>query len=294
MTQAQDTKAGRLGMGVKRTSFARLSLYGFLLLALVSWGYILAGNDSGLFEFSSQKTWSNASKFIQQLAGADSTATPAYLQPGRWWETGKLAYDTLVMSVLAIGIAGGLVLLTFLPGARNVGSGELGGAPSLPWNVLYYVVRLTFAVTRAVPELVWALLIVFFLSPGILAGAVALGLHNYGVVGKLSAEVVENLDPGPARALRGAGASNLQMLLYGIIPQALPHFLTYLLYRWEVVIRTTVVVGFVSAGGLGRELRLSLSYFHYTDVAQIIIWYLVLVIGVDLISAGLRRLARFE
>ena len=294
MTQASGGAVGRRATGGGRISFARLSLYGFLLLAVLSWGFILLGSDSGLSEFSSQKTWSNVSSFLQQLAGTDSDAEPAYLQPGRWWETAKLAYDTLVMSVLAMGIAGGLVLLTFLPGARNVGNGELGGAPSRRWNALYYLVRLTFALTRAVPELVWALLLVFFLSPGILAGAVALGLHNYGVLGKLSAEVVENLDPAPARALRGAGASNLQMLLYGIIPHALPHFITYMLYRWEVVIRTTVGVGFVSAGGLGRELRLSLSFFHYTDVAQIIIWYLILVIGVDLTAAWMRRLARLE
>ena len=65
------------------------------------------------------------------------------------------------------------------------------------------------------------------------------------------------------------------MLAYGIIPQAMPQFLTYLLYRWEVLIRTTVVVGFVSAGGLGREFRLSLSFFQYTDVALMILWYLV-------------------
>ena len=133
------------------------------------------------------------------------------------------------------------------------------------------------------------MVIVFFLSPGILPGAVALAVHNYGVVGRLSAEVVENLEPGPARALRAAGASNFQMLLYSIFPQALPHFLTYLLYRWEVIIRTTVVVGFVSAGGLGREFRLSLSFFHYTDLALLIMWYLVLVIAVDLLSAWLRR-----
>ena len=82
----------------------------------------------------------------------------------------------------------------------------------------------------------------------------------------------------------------MQLLPYSILPQALPQFLTSLLYRWEVVIRTTVVVGFVTAGGLGREFRLSLSYFHYTDVALIIVWYLLLVVAVDLISAVLRRL----
>jgi phosphonate transport system permease protein len=84
------------------------------------------------------------------------------------------------------------------------------------------------------------------------------------------------------------------MLLYGILPQALPQFMTYLLYRWEVVIRTTVVVGFVSAGGLGREFILRLNWFHYTDVTLIIIWYLALVVGVDLLSAWLRKMARSE
>ena len=82
------------------------------------------------------------------------------------------------------------------------------------------------------------------------------------------------------------------MLLYGIIPQVLPQFLTYFLYRWEVVIRTTVVVGFVAAGGLGREFRLSMSFFDYDRVGLLLVWYLILVLGVDLIAAGLRRLAR--
>ena len=222
--------------------------------------------------------------------GLTGGGRPAFFDLGRWGETGKLAYKTLMMSVLAIGLAGFGVLVTFLPAARNVSNGELGGSPSLALGVLYHVLRLFFAFTRAVPELIWAMVIVFFLSPGILPGAIALGLHNYGIVGKLSAEVVENMDPGPARALRSAGAGNIQMLAYGIIPQAMPHFLTYLLYRWEVVIRTTVVVGFVSAGGLGQEFRLNLSFFQYTDVFLIILWYLILVLAVDLLSAFLRRM----
>ena len=271
-------------------TFARGSLYGFVLLAVVSWGYILGATDSGAPDLISAKSWSNAGRFAGQLGGLGSATRPAYLQPERWMETGRLAYHTLAMSVLAIGLAGLAVLPTFLPGARNVSNGDLGGAPSRSWTALYYLVRLTFTLTRAVPELVWAMVIVFFLSPGVLPGAVALALHNYGVLGKLSAEVVENLDPGPARSLRASGAGNFQMLLYGILPQALPQFLTYLLYRWEVVIRTTVVVGFVSAGGLGREFRLSLSFFYYTDLTLIIVWYLILVIAVDLVSAGLRRL----
>ena len=275
-------------------SFARASLYGFALLVVVSWGFILLEGDSGFADLFTAKTWQNAGRFVTQLLGADSSGTPAFLQAGEWWEKGKLAYNTLAMSVLAIGIAGAGALLTLMPAARNVSSGEMGGPPSRAGRLLYFLVRMSFTFTRGVPELVWAMIIVFFLSPGVLLGAIALGLHNFGIVGRLTAEVVENLDPAPARALRAAGASNMQIFFYGILPRALPQFTTYLLYRWEVVIRTTVVVGFVSAGGLGREFRLSLSFFHYTEVFLIILWYLLLVIGVDLLSAWLRRRVRFE
>lgn len=274
-------------------TFARASAYGFLALVAISWGYILQGADSGIADVVSGQTWSNAGRFLRDLLGLDMDTKPAYLQLDQWAEKGKLAYHTLAMSVLAISIAGIGALLTFVPGARNVSDGDLGGTPSRTGRTMYFFIRSIFAFTRAVPELVWALIIVFFLSPGVVPGALALALHNYGVLGKLSSEAVENMDPAPARAIRSTGASNFQMLSYVVLPQVLPQLLTYLLYRWEVVIRTTVVVGFVSAGGLGRDFRLSLSFFHYTELALIIVWYLILVVGVDLVSAWLRRLARF-
>ena len=198
------------------------------------------------------------------------------------------------MSILAIGFAGIGVLLTFLPAARNVATGELSptrrGSAGL--RAMYFLVRGVFIFTRGVPELVLAMIIVFFLSPGILPGAIALGLHNYGILGKLSAEVVEDLDTRPARALRASGAGSFQMLAYAIMPQVLPQFITYLLYRWEVVIRTTIVVGFVSAGGLGHDFRLSMSFFHYTDVALLLIWYIILVVCVDILCSWLRQRVR--
>lgn len=279
---------------LRSITFARLSLYAFLAMAVAAWAYLFASGDTGLGNLFERQTWSYASRFISQLMGLEVEGTPAFLQLSQWWVTAKLAYNTLAMSVLAMGIAGVGAFLTFMPAARNVSNGDLGNAPSKVGTVFYHLFRGSYAFSRAIPELVWAMLIIFFLSPGILPGAIALGLHNLGIVGRLTAEVVENLDPAPARALRASGAGLFQILLYAVIPQALPHFITYLLYRWEVVIRTTVVVGFVNAGGLGREFRLNLSFFHYDEVALIIMWYLALVIGVDLLSAWLRRLARFD
>ena len=278
----------------RRMTFARGSLYAFMLLAAASWAFIVFWDAEGFSGLFAAGSWGNGVRFLESLIGLDSDTAPAYLEAGRWLETGKLAAETLAMSLLAIGIAGAGAFATLLMAARNVSDGTLGGRPSNAGRIAYHLTRGSYTFSRGVPELVLAMIIVFFLSPGILPGAVALGLHNYGIVGRLTAEVVENLDPAPARALRASGAGNMQVLLYGILPQAVPQFITYLLYRWEVIIRTTVVVGFVTAGGLGREFTLRLSWFHYTDVTLLIIWYLLLVAGVDLLSAYLRRVARAE
>ena len=275
---------------LRHMSFAKGSLVLFGIFIIVSWIFIFLPGDSGFVELFRLETWTNIKIFILRLTGTESDLTPAFFQVDRWIATSKLAYQTLAMSILAMAIAGIGAFLTMVWAARNVSNGDLGGVPSRFGQVMYYLVRANYVVSRAVPELVWAMIIVFFLSPGILPGALALGFHNLGIVGRLTAEVIENLDPSSSVSLRSAGASNSQILMYGIMPQAMPHFITYLLYRWEVVIRTTVVVGFVSAGGLGREFILRLNWFHYTDVTLILIWYLLMVIGVDLLSSWLRKI----
>ena len=277
-----------------RFNVLRWSAYTMALLVISAWAFILLEGNSGLTDLFRERTWDNAGRFIASLAGSGSDGPSPFAQADRWSETGRLALNTLAMSVLAMGIAGAGALALLMPGARTVSDGTLGGAPSRTGVALYAGVRIFYTLTRAVPELVWAMLIVFFLSPGIIPGALALGIHNLGIVGRLTSEVVENLDPSPARALRAAGASSPKVLLYGVFPQALPMFLTFLMYRWEVVIRTTVVVGFLNAGGLGREFRLRMSWFHYDDVALLLVWYLLLVIAVDILSAQLRRRVRWD
>ena len=281
----------RVAMGV---SPVWISAFLFILLASASWGFILLSGDSGFPELFSAGTWRSVGDFAGELVGKGSEGEAAFTQAGRWADAGKLASETLAMSVMAISFAATGVFLTFLPAARNVAMGELAttGPGSVGWKALFLLVRGVFIITRGIPELIWAMIIIFFLSPGILPGALALGVHNYGILGKLSAELVEDLDTRPARALPGSGAGSFQMLAYAIVPEVVPQFITYLLYRWEVVIRTTIVVGFVSAGGLGRDFRLSMSFFHYTDVALLLFWYVLLVVGVDLLCAWLRWLVR--
>ena len=278
-------------------SATRVTLVALPVLLVVAWLYVLGGERGGAGDLVAARTWERSWAFLRSLLGARTELTPrggdlVFLDPARWWEMARLAYATLAMSVLAIWLSVIGMLATVMLGARPDEDGTLRG----PWRVVRYGlfagVRATWVISRSIPELVWALMLIFVMPPGLLAGAVALGLHNFGIVGKLCSEVVEDLDRRPARALRAAGAGSAQRLLYGVLPQAAPQFLTFALYRWEVIIRTTIVVGFVSAAGLGREFRLAMSFFHYTDVALVLATYFVLVIAVDLMSGWMRGLAR--
>jgi len=275
-----------------RLNFIRFSLGAILLLNVFSWIFVLNADGAQSHPFISGETFDRFTDFTSDLLGIGSSRTPAFLQWNEWRSTGHLAYDTLAMSVLAIGFAALFALVFFIFGARNMMVGEMAPYGSWIWHGVFFLVRGIFLLTRAIPELIWAMLIIFILSPGLLPGAVALGLHNMGVLGKLSSEIVESLDQRPIQALRSTGAGRFQIMVYGVLPQAMPRFVTYLFYRWEVIIRTAIVVGFVSAGGLGTEFRLSMSYFHFTNVSLLLAWYLILVLSVDITTACLRRLAR--
>ena len=145
---------------------------------------------------------------------------------------------------------------------------------------------------RWLPELVWALLFVLAVGLGPFAGALALGVHTGGVLGRLYAEVLEETPAGAVRALRPAGAGRLGAALFAVLPQAAPQLLAYTLYRWEVNVRASAVLGVVGAGGLGRELYVALSLFQGRRAAALILCILALGTAVDLLSRWLRgRLA---
>ena len=191
-----------------------------------------------------------------------------------------LSLQTLAMSILAISIAGvGGIVLSF-PAARG---------KQFFWS---FLTRFFLLFTRAVPEPIWTLLFLFVLFPGILPGAIALGLHNLGILGRLMAEVRENLDERPLRSLKALGASNAQVFLYGVLPLTLPRFLAYILYRWEVCFRSTAIVGLVSAGGLGRLLTEQLSSFDYQGLLTTLIVFILLTFAVDVMSASVRQTLR--
>ncbi len=144
-------------------------------------------------------------------------------------------------------------------------------------------------ILRTIPEMVWALIFVFIVGLGPFPGALALGVHTGGVLGKLFAEVLEDVDPQPIESLQSTGANRFQILFYGIVPQVLPQFISYTLYRWEVNIRVAAVLGFVGAGGLGQRIHIAISLFLENQLLTYIIAIYILVTVVDYLSAYLRR-----
>ena len=191
---------------------------------------------------------------------------------------------TLAMSILAIAFAGIFAIVLSFPAVRN-----WEGKPKPSQLLIFSLTRFILLFSRALPEQIWALVLLLIMFPGILPGAIALGLHNGGILGRLTAEVIENLDQRPLKALKALGANNPQIFFYGILPPTLPRFLSYLLYRWEVCIRSTVIVGLVGAGGLGRLLVEQLSSFDYPSVLTTLIIFILLTFIVDTISTSARR-----
>lgn len=274
-----------------KLSFVKSSLIAALLLIIISWLFIFIGEDASISELFSIKNVQHTQQFFKGLIGIEEKQ-PAFLNLESWKNALKLTYDTLIISIIAIGFSAIGMLLTVIPAARNAAEGTL--TLSRKWYnwVSFGLIRGCYVFSRSVPELVWAMVIVFVFKPGFLPGALALAIHNFGILGKLCAEVVEDLDLRPIRNLASNGASSNQLLFYGVLPSVMPKFLTYILYRWEVIIRTTIVVGFVGAGGLGQQFKLSMSWFHYTDVTLILLCYFLLVGFVDFLSEGCRKLIK--
>lgn len=142
---------------------------------------------------------------------------------------------------------------------------------------------------RSVPELVWALVFVRVVGLGPTSGVIAIGIAYGGMLGKVYAEILESAEPAPTQALLRNGASRLQAFFYGALPQSSTELVSYTVYRWECAIRSSVVLGFVGAGGLGQQLDTAAKMFAGGEVATILVIFMLLVAAADRLSAWLRK-----
>jgi phosphonate transport system permease protein len=224
-------------------------------------------------EFLSLEALRSMGRFLAEFFPPDTS--PAFLRKvllGTW--------ETLAMSALGTVLAAAAGLLLALPASRlHEADAAWARAPT----------RLLLNALRAIPELVWAALLLICAGLGPFAGTLALAAHTTGVLGRLFAESLENAPPGPAAALRAQGVGNGRLFLYATLPQVLPQLMSYTLYRWENNIRAAAVLGVVGAGGLGQLLAFHMGLFHMGKTATILGAMLLLVALVDALSYGARR-----
>ncbi len=159
----------------------------------------------------------------------------------------------------------------------------------VPWWI-YQPVRRLMDAFRAINEMVFAMLFVVAVGLGPFAGVLALWIHTVGVLAKLFAEAVEAIDPRPVEGIRATGANGLHEVIYGVVPQVLPLWISYSLYRFESNVRSATVLGIVGAGGIGQILYESIRGFYYAETAAIMIIVIISVSLIDMMSQRLRKL----
>lgn len=191
----------------------------------------------------------------------------------------KLLVDTLLIAYLGtlIGAMGAFVLC-FLASANLVAN-----------PVIRISARRFLEFCRTVPELVFALLFVVAFGLGPLPGVLALAIHTMGALGKLFAEVVENIDMKPVEGATASGASWTQAVRFAVVPQVTSNFASYGLLRFEVNVREASIMGFVGAGGIGQDLIEAIRKFYYSDVSAILLLIIVTVMIIDLVTEQVRH-----
>lgn len=187
--------------------------------------------------------------------------------------------DTLAIAVLGTVISAVLCIPFAFWSATNM-SRSRWVSGSGKWVLIFI---------RTFPELVLAVMFIKAVGPGPYAGVLALGLHSIGMLGKLYSESIENMDKGPTEALTACGANRLQTLWFAVIPQVLPDFLSFTLYRFEISVRSAAILGIVGAGGIGTPLIFALEARGWSRVGIIILGIIVTVTIIDYISGYLRR-----
>jgi phosphonate transport system permease protein len=246
------------------------------ILALVVASFLSL--DLHLAEFFSGAALAGMGRFLAEFVPPD--LSPTFVR-----NVAVAAWETLAMSLLGtlLAAAGGVLLA--LPASRQ----PSGSALQPLADSVRAPARLLLNALRAVPELVWAALLLIAVGLGPFAGTLALAVHTSGVLGRLFAEAIENAPPGPAAALQVQGAGTVRQFLYARMPQVLPQLMSYSLYRWENNIRAAAVLGVVGAGGLGQMLSFHMGLFQMQKTATVLIAMLLLVVLVDGASFAARR-----
>jgi phosphonate transport system permease protein len=201
----------------------------------------------------------------------------------------KETWRTVAIATAGITLALVLAIPLTLASTRVLSVSALAGRMAAGPFVLRQAIRWLLILLRSIPELVWALVLVRVVGLGPTAGVLAIALTYGGMLGKVYGEILESGETHTAQALMRNGAGRLQTFLYAVLPTNAAELVSYTVYRWECAIRSSVVLGFVGAGGLGQQMDNSMKMFNGGEVATLLLVFIALVALADRASAFLRK-----
>ena len=190
-----------------------------------------------------------------------------------------LLWQTIQMAILATAMGFAAAFVLCFPATHTL----------LRNGAAVFVIRRLLEVMRTIPQVVLAFILVWPFGIGPLAGILAIAIHTTGALGKLFSELNENTDLQAVEGISSVGGSWLARIRYGVVPQVLPGFLSYALLRFEINVRSSTIIGFVGAGGIGQELKRVISFNICEEVSAIVILILLVVVAIDLGSGQIRR-----
>ncbi len=286
-----------------RRPFWRRSM--LALLALILWS-LWTGGFVGT-DVLSERRLASVARFVSELtpyplreSGVSVSGWLAWAGD-LWAQRGQTAaLSTLSISVVAIILAAGLGALLTLGATRTLATAEpylpsgrrVPGTVCRAWRLLVFATRMVLALLRAIPEYVWVFVLIGVLGPTPWAAILALALHNGGILGRLNAEVIEDLEPERLAALRATGAGRLQIAGWGVAPLALPRLLLFFFYRWESCVREATVLGLLGIVSIGFWIQDARARQQPDTMLFFILVGALLVVLGDLLSALARRWVR--
>ncbi|MDR5684332.1 MAG: phosphonate ABC transporter, permease protein PhnE [Armatimonadota bacterium] len=226
---------------------------------------------------------------IPDTLGTRGSIVAVVILPEMTWqpsETLRLVTERMIETVFlalmgtAMGVAFA-VPLSFL-GAKNLAHGVVGGG-------VYFVTRTIMNILRSIEPLILATVFAVWVGIGPFAGVLALGVHSIASLGKLYSEQIEAIDPGPIEAVEATGATRLQVIRYAVIPQIVPQFVAFTIYRWDINVRMSTVIGFVGGGGIGFLLAQFINLLQWTRAATAVWAITIVVAAMDYLSAKVRE-----
>ncbi len=243
-------------------------------------GYLIA---TAIFVYcwnliSEKTTW-----FFVWDAPNQAADLAARMVPPKWSYMSQLwvaVWDTINIATLGTVIAIILAVPTAFCAARNT-------TPSVAF--VRPVALFIIVASRSINSLIWALMLVTIVGPGVFAGVIAIGLRSIGFCAKLLYEAIEEIDENQVEAVTATGASGTQVLAYGIVPQVMPAFAGISVFRWDINIRESTVLGLVGAGGIGLQLNASIMNLAWTQVSLVLLVVIATVIVSEWVSAKVRH-----